>query len=266
MRIHAIPVLSDNYVWLIEGDQGHCAVVDPGEAAPVLAEIEQRNLSLSAIMLTHHHADHCQGVAGLKARYPVPVYGPSLEAKTWVTNPLADLETFDLPHIGRFQAWHTPGHTLGHISLISDGAAFVGDTLFSAGCGRLFEGSPEQMLASLDRLSSLPDATMIYCGHEYTADSLRFAHFAEPNNESIVHRIREVNEARAAGLPSVPTSMSMEKQINPFLRIREPSLRAAILKHAGSESLSDADAFWTLRCWKDEFDDLPLLPRHAQNH
>ncbi|OZB79696.1 MAG: hydroxyacylglutathione hydrolase [Halothiobacillus sp. 13-55-253] len=265
MRIHAIPVLSDNYVWLIEGDQGQCAVVDPGEAAPVLAEIERRDLTLKAILLTHHHADHCQGVAGLRARFPVPVFGPALEAKTWVTHPLANLESFDLPQIGRFQAWHTPGHTLGHISLISDGAAFVGDTLFSAGCGRLFEGSPEQMLASLDRLSSLPGDTMIYCGHEYTADSLRFAHFAEPNNESIVQRIRAVNEARAAGLPSVPTSMSMEKQTNPFLRIRESFLRAAILKHAGSGSLSDADAFWALRCWKDEFDDLPLLPRYVQN-
>lgn len=263
MRIHAIPVLSDNYVWLIEGEEGQCTVVDPGEAAPVLAQIERRNLSLSAIMLTHHHADHCQGVAGLRARFAVPVYGPSLEAEAWVTKPLADKERFELPHIGHFEAWHTPGHTRGHISLIADGVAFVGDTLFSAGCGRLFEGSPELMLASLDRLSTLPDDTMIYCGHEYTADNLRFARFVEPNNESIIERVRAVNQVRAAGRPSVPTSLFLEKRINPFLRIRAPSLRAAILKHAQTESLSDANAFWALRCWKDEFDGLPLLPRYA---
>lgn len=263
MQIHAIPVLSDNYVWLIEGDHGHCAVVDPGEAAPVLAEIERRHLTLSVILLTHHHADHVQGITGLRARYPVPVYGPSLEAKSWVTHPLADLDSFDLPNIGRFSAWHTPGHTLGHISLITEGAAFVGDTLFSAGCGRLFEGSPEQMSVSLDRLSGLPDDTMIYCGHEYTADSLRFAGFVEPNNQAIVERVHEVTNLRAAGLPTVPSSLLLEKQTNPFLRYREPDLRTAILNHAGSEYLSDADAFWVLRCWKDEFDGLPLLPRHT---
>ena len=263
MRIHAIPVLSDNYVWLIEGDQGHCAIVDPGEAAPVLDEIDRRHLTPVAILLTHHHADHCQGVTGIRTRFPVPVFGPELEAQTWVTKPLPDGATFELPHIGRFQAWHTPGHTLGHISLITDGAAFVGDTLFSAGCGRLFEGSPEQMLASLDRLASLPDDTMIYCGHEYTADSLRFARFAEPNNESIVQRVHEVNEARAAGLPSVPSSLYVEKQTNPFLRVRQPELRAAITAHEHGGSLSDADAFWALRCWKDEFDGLSLFPRHT---
>ncbi|HUN00813.1 MAG TPA: hydroxyacylglutathione hydrolase [Halothiobacillus sp.] len=258
MQIHAVPVLNDNYVWLIEGEQRQCAVVDLGDAPPVLAAIDALGLSVQAILLTHHHADHTQGIAAFRARYPVPVYGPATEAQRWVTHPLADGDAINLPQIGAFAAWLTPGHTLGHLSYITDGAAFTGDTLFSAGCGRLFEGTAAMMLASLDRMATLPDTTQIYCGHEYTADNLRFAQFAEPENTAIAERIRAVAEAAALGQPSVPVGLAEERQTNPFLRIRTPLLRQAIEVFAGKK-ISDVEAFGALRRWKDEFDGLSPL-------
>ncbi len=258
MRIHAVPVLTDNYVWLIEGDQRQCAVVDLGATEPVLAKIAELGLIPQAILLTHHHADHTQGIAAFRAHYPVPVYGPSTEAQTWVTNPQVDGAVIDLPHMGSFEVWLTPGHTRGHITFITDGAAFTGDTLFTAGCGRLFEGTAAQMLASLDRIATLPDATYIYCGHEYTADNLRFAQFVEPDNQSIARRAAQMTPMRLRGEPSVPATLAEEKQTNPFLRIRTPLLRQAIEKFA-HQYLSDAQAFGVLRRWKDEFDGLPPL-------
>lgn len=256
MQIHAIPVLNDNYVWLIEGAGRQCAVVDLGEAAPVLAAVDAMGLTVSAILLTHHHADHTQGIAAFRARHPVPVYGPATEAQPWVTHPLADGETFNLASIGRFTAWLTPGHTRGHICFVGETAAFTGDTLFSGGCGRLFEGTAAQMLASLDRLAHLPDATQIYCGHEYTADNLRFAQFAEPDNAAMAARAAALSAA--PNQPSVPVSLAVERQINPFLRIRTPQLRQAVEAFAGKK-LNDIDAFAALRRWKDEFDGLSPL-------
>jgi hydroxyacylglutathione hydrolase len=258
MQIHAVPVLNDNYVWLIEGEQRQCAVVDLGDAEPVLAAIDSLKLTVQAILLTHHHADHTQGIAAFRARYPVPVYGSALEAQRWVTHPLADGGSASLPPIGSFTAWLTPGHTHGHLSYIAEGAAFTGDTLFSAGCGRLFEGTAAQMLASLDRIATLPDATQIYCGHEYTLDNLRFAQYAEPANQAIVQRVAAVADAVAGGQPSVPVRLATERETNPFLRIRTPLLRQAIEAYAG-EKLNDIAAFAALRRWKDEFDGLSPL-------
>ncbi len=258
MQIHAVPVLNDNYVWLIEGEQGQCAVVDLGDATTVLAAIDSLKLTVQAILLTHHHTDHTQGIHAFRMRYPVPVFGPALEAQRFVTHPLADGDIAHLPSIGSFSAWLTSGHTLGHISYITEGAAFTGDTLFSAGCGRLFEGTAAMMLASLDRIATLPDATKIYCGHEYTADNLRFAQYAEPDNQAIAQRISAVAEAAASGLPSIPSRLLDERQTNPFLRIRTPSLRQAIEAFAGSQ-LNDVEAFAMLRRWKDEFDGLSPL-------
>lgn len=258
MQIHAVPVLNDNYVWLIEGDQRQCVVVDLGDAPPVLAAIDALGLVAQAILLTHHHADHTQGIATFRARHPVPVYGPATEAQRWVTHPLIDGDIVNLPQIGAFSAWLTPGHTLGHLSYLTEGAAFTGDTLFSAGCGRLFEGTAAMMLASLDRIATLPDVTQIYCGHEYTADNLRFAQFAEPENPAITKRIVAVAKATALGQPSVPVRLAEERQTNPFLRIRTPLLRQGIEMFA-HQKLNDAAAFGALRRWKDEFDGLSPL-------
>ncbi len=259
MRVHVVPVLSDNYVWLIEGQQGQCAVVDLGEAEPVLEAIEERNLTPIAILLTHHHGDHTAGIAAFRKRFPVPVIGPSREAGQFVTQPKRGGDEFTLPQIGTFSVLDTPGHTLGGITFVTDGAAFTGDTLFTAGCGRLFEGTSAQMLDSLDQIAKLPDDTLIYCGHEYTADSLTFAAHAEPDNTDIARRVEETAQRRAAGNPTVPATLGLEKATNPFLRLREPALREAIERHAGKRIEDDAEAFATVRRWKDDFDGLPPL-------
>lgn len=259
MQINAVSILEDNYVWLIEGENRQCVLVDLGEAEPVLAAIAARKLIPQAILLTHHHGDHTAGIAAFRAHYPVPVIGPATEAQAWVTEPKTDAAQFSIPGVGDFQVMVTPGHTLGHLTFVTDGAAFTGDTLFTAGCGRLFEGTAAQMCASLDRIAQLPDDTLIYCGHEYTADSLRFAQYLEPQNSVIAQRIESVNRARAASEPTVPALLSLEKQTNPFLRIREPAVRQAICQHAGQASLEDVEAFGVLRRWKDEFDGLRPL-------
>lgn len=259
MRIHAVPILDDNYVWLAEGEDRQCVIVDLGEAAPVLAAIEKRGLIPRAILLTHHHWDHTAGISGFLDRYQIPVFGPVAEAQTWVTEPKRDGDVFTVPDVGEFRVLATPGHTLGHIVFYSVGCVFTGDTLFSAGCGRLFEGTAAQMLASLDRIAALPADTQIYCGHEYTADSLRFAQFVEPNNPAIQDRVDEVARLRRDGRPTVPSSLALEKMTNPFLRVRAAGLREAILRHVGAGSMTDVDAFAALRRWKDDFDGLKPL-------
>lgn len=259
MQIYAIPVLDDNYVWLIEGCNRQCAIVDMGAAAPVIAAVEARGLTPRAVLLTHHHWDHTAGLGEFLSRFAVPVYGPTIEAQSWVTEPQNDGDTFSIPEVGTFQVIATPGHTRGHLVFTTDGAAFTGDTLFSVGCGRLFEGTPEQMLHSLDRIAGLPDDTLIYCGHEYTADNLRFARHAEPDNPAIQARDAEVKELRRTGKPTVPTSLALEKRTNPFLRVRAQDLRDAICRHARTASMTDAAAFATVRRWKDDFDGLKPL-------
>lgn len=259
MQIYAVPVLADNYVWIIEGDNRQCAIVDLGEAEPVIAAITSRGLVPKAILLTHHHWDHTAGIQAFLSHYPVPVIGPATEAQTWVTDPKRDGDTFTVPGVGEFRVLTSPGHTLGHIVFLTEGAAFTGDTLFSAGCGRLFEGTAAQMLHSLDRIAALPDDTLIYCGHEYTADSLRFAQHAEPDDQDIRSRAAEVAQVRRDGRPTVPTTLALEKKTNPFLRVREPSLREAITHHAGASSITDEEAFGIVRRWKDDFDGLKPL-------
>lgn len=259
MQIYAIPVLDDNYVWLIEGSNRHCAIVDMGAAEPVIAAVEQRGLIPSAVLLTHHHWDHTAGLSAFLGRYPVPVFGPSTEAQSWVTEPQNDGDTFSVHDVGTFRVIATPGHTRGHVVFAMDGAAFTGDTLFSVGCGRLFEGTAEQMLDSLDRIAELPDDTLIYCGHEYTADNLRFARHAEPDNPAIQARDVAVEALRRADQPTVPSTLALEKSTNPFLRVRVEELRDAICRHAGRDSMTDAEAFATVRRWKDDFDGLKPL-------
>ncbi|MFP4154167.1 MAG: hydroxyacylglutathione hydrolase [Halothiobacillaceae bacterium] len=260
MIVHRVEAFSDNYIWLPTGEDGtRCAIVDPGDAQAVLAAIDRLGLIPTAILLTHHHADHSQGIPTLLEHFDLPVHGPAREADRWVTVPHVEGDRFDVPGVGRFEVLDTPGHTLGHVSFFSPGVLFCGDTLFTAGSGRLFEGTAAQMQSSLEKLAALPEDTLVYCGHEYTEDSLRFAAHAEPDNDATARRVSEVRAARARGEATVPATIALEKATNPFLRVRDPALRAAAERHAGRPLENDADALGVIRRWKDEFDGLAPL-------
>ena len=247
-----IPAFKDNYIWLLR--KGAAAVVvDPGDACPVLDVLDRQGLTLTAILITHHHADHQGGVADLLARYPAPVFGPAHESITALSRPLRGGETISLPELGAtFDVIAVPGHTLGHLAYHGAGCLFCGDTLFTAGCGRVFEGTMAQMLASLERLAALPEQTAVYCAHEYTQANLRFALAADPDNHLLQQRASEVAAARARGEASVPSTLAQEKASNPFLRCGEPALAAAALRH-GAPANDTLAVFTALREWKNVF-------------
>jgi hydroxyacylglutathione hydrolase len=256
LRVTAVPAFSDNYIWLVHGlvDPRRVAVVDPGDPAPVLGVLQAEGLRLDAILVTHHHGDHVGGVQALLERHPVPVYGPAAERIPGRTAALRGGDSVKLPELGlAFEVLDVPGHTAGHIAFHGHGALFCGDTLFSAGCGRLFEGTPEQMLASLDRFGSLPAETLVYCAHEYTASNLRFAHAVEPANADVAAHADLVARLREHGRATVPTSLGLERRINPFLRTRLPGVRAAAERRAGHPLPSDTEVFAAVRQWKNEF-------------
>lgn len=251
MRIEPIPAFEDNYIWALRDGQ-QVAVIDPGEAAPVLRFLDTTESSLCAILVTHRHGDHTGGIAELRARHPVPVYGPALEATEVVTHPLRDNERLTLQALGiDFEVLHLPGHTLGHVAYYRKGMLFCGDVLFGAGCGRVFEGSLEQMHASLARIAALPADTRIYCAHEYTQSCLGFARTVEPGNSAIAARIARVAALRTAGEPSVPSTLAEELATNPFLRWHAPGVIAAAAERLGHTPASDAETFAAIRIWRD---------------
>ncbi|MCM2306808.1 MAG: hydroxyacylglutathione hydrolase [Sulfuritalea sp.] len=258
IEILALHAFDDNYIWLLRAG-GHVAVVDPGDAAPVLRHLEASGDRLCAILATHHHGDHVGGLAELVARFPVPVFGPLLEDIPGVTQALAGGERIELPQIGtEFEIIDVPGHTRGHIayygpSLGDDGALFCGDTLFGAGCGRLFEGTPAQMHASLARLAALPAATLVYCAHEYTQSNLRFAIAVEPGSIAVQRRSEEVAAERAAGRATIPTRIRTELETNPFLRWDQPAVRAAAASRLGHVPADAVETFAAIREWKNRF-------------
>lgn len=258
LRALAVPAFADNYLWLIH-DGVHAAVVDPGDAAPILDALQTHQLSLTSILLTHHHADHVGGVPTLLQRYPVPVFGPRAEAIAGVTQPLADGDRITLPALHLDLAvLEVPGHTRGHIAYLAPtlGWLFCGDTLFAGGCGRLFEGTPAQMATSLAKLAALPDGTQVYCAHEYTLSNLRFAQHVDPTNPALAARIATEQARRAQGVPTVPSSIGLEKQTNPFLRLRQPEIVERLLASGRLEpeaQLEPTAAFAALRKWKDTF-------------
>jgi hydroxyacylglutathione hydrolase len=258
LSVLTVPAFKDNYLWLIH-DGSHAAVVDPGDAAPILASLEEHGLTLTAILLTHHHADHIGGVRALLERYQVPVFGPRNDGIDEVSVPLAEGDQVTVPGLGlELAVLDVPGHTLGHIAYVRTTPGlhwlFCGDTLFAGGCGRLFEGTPEQMAASLDKLAALPEDTEVYCAHEYTLSNLRFALAVEPGNDALSLRMRDENAKRAQDLPTVPSSIGLERSTNPFLRYREPAI-AATLVAAGKlgEGAAPVEAFAALREWKNVF-------------
>jgi hydroxyacylglutathione hydrolase len=290
LRIEPIPAFQDNYIWLLERD-GRAAVVDPGQAEPVQKVIDERGLVLEAIVVTHHHADHVGGVAELVAAHRPRVYGPAASPFTAIDVPLREGDRIEV--LGEpFTVMEVPGHTLDHIAYwgpkagglsvgterragidrrrpsalaapaapsgrppagIAAGALFCGDTLFACGCGRLFEGTAGQMYTSLTRIATLPDTTRVYCAHEYTSSNIRFALAVEPENEALQQRRRVCDELREQGIPTVPSTMELERQTNPFLRSGQASVRDAARRHAPLARPDGESVFATLRAWKDGF-------------
>ncbi|PKM05416.1 MAG: hydroxyacylglutathione hydrolase [Gammaproteobacteria bacterium HGW-Gammaproteobacteria-6] len=253
----AIPAFNDNYIWLLLDNSSHqLAVVDPGDAIPVITWLGRHpEFRLSHILITHHHRDHTGGVATLKAATDCTVWGPADEDIAHLDRRLKDNDSLNL--FGRrVQVIAVPGHTSGHIALFcaesNDPWLLSGDTLFAGGCGRLFEGTAEQMHTSLQRLAALPDNTRVYCAHEYTQANLRFAHAVEPDNPDIRVRMEVVDDLRAASRITLPSSIGLEKQTNPFLRCHLDSVRTAA-QQLDNTIASDSETFAAIRAWKDRF-------------
>jgi len=256
IKIEAIPTFQDNYVWAIHN--GHVAIlVDPGEARPILAWLRERNLSAAAILVTHHHHDHVGGIADILKAVSIPVYGPARGAAQSIA--VSEGESLDFAEFGlNFRVMHTPGHTLDHVCyLASDNQdsglhLFCGDTLFSCGCGRLFEGTPAEMYDSLTRLAQLPEQTQVYCAHEYTLANIAFALEVEPENPDLIARHAEALELRKQGKATLPVSIGRECRTNPFLRCDLRAPIEAASQHFNKPLRPGADTFAAIRAWKDE--------------
>lgn len=282
LAVTTVPAFDDNYLWLVHApaDPRQVLVVDPGDATAVQAALQAQGLVLAGILVTHHHGDHVGGVHALVAAHglqgnlgsqfppagPLLVFGPGNEDIEGITHPVQGGDRVELPALGlSFAVLAVPGHTRGHIAYAGHGAVFCGDTLFSGGCGRLFEGTPAQMHASLGALAALPPETQVYCAHEYTASNLRFALAVEPDNAALVAYAAEVAALRAAGRATVPTNVARERAINPFLRTTVPAVRTAAAGFAEEAGLAPREAstatsnnddiatLAALREWKNRF-------------
>lgn len=260
MTLVPLPAFADNYIWMLH-DGLHAIVVDPGDAQPVFDALARDKLQLAAILVTHHHPDHTGGVAALHAATGAQVWGPARERIPEPFTPLAQGDIAEALGL-RFEVIDVPGHTAGHIAYFLPAAQtsredapllFCGDTLFSGGCGRLFEGTPAQMLASLDALAALPGSTHVHCAHEYTLSNIRFARACEPDSAALARWHDEAQALRDAGKPTLPTTIAHEKAVNPFLRVDEPAIQATLSAQSGEAVSSRLDAFRVMRSWKDKF-------------
>lgn len=259
LNIEPIRAFSDNYIWLItDNSTNRCFVVDPGDARPVIDTVTTRGLELTGILITHHHADHSGGIATLLEHYQATVYGPENPAIKHVSRRLTENNEVDV--LGHsYRVLSVPGHTLDHIAFFDSQqkTLFCGDTLFSAGCGRLFEGTAEQMQHSLSKFRKLPEQTQVFCAHEYTASNLKFAQAVEPDNTDISDYIARVKQLRADDLPTIPTSIGLEKRINPFLRTNNNLVRNIARNRLSNEQLTgelpESEVLRVIRKWKDNF-------------
>ncbi|MGQ9660598.1 MAG: hydroxyacylglutathione hydrolase [Thermochromatium sp.] len=254
LEVQPIPAFEDNYIWLLTEGTGNAVVVDPGEAEPVLERLHLKSLTLTSVLITHHHADHIGGLEELLAAFPgLEINGPNDPRLPILTHPRREGEVFVPAGLTTsFQVLQTPGHTSSHIAYLGEGRLFCGDTLFAAGCGRVFDGTFEQLAESLERISALPDETLCYCAHEYTQANLGFAIWVEPDNPALIQRIQHTQQLRAQGQPTVPSRLDLERATNPFLRTREPTVIAAAEHQVGRRLDTGAAVFTALRRWKDE--------------
>lgn len=250
MQTTPIKALKDNYIWAIHNSES-CIIVDPGEAKVVLDFLTNKNLSLAAILITHHHYDHTDGIQEIHTKWPnTPIIGHKISPNKHINKRVLD-EEIEIMNI-KIQPIPTPGHTLCHLTYLvklEQPLAFTGDTLFSAGCGKIFEGTAAMMLNSLNLIASLPDETLIYCGHEYTLSNLRFAHTIEPNNTDIAQAINTLSNTEI----TLPSSLKTEKQINPFLRCKEPTVQASVKTKFKLNKINQLETFTLLRQWKNNF-------------
>jgi hydroxyacylglutathione hydrolase len=254
--INAVPAFKDNYLWVVtEGRRA--AVVDPGDSAPIEAFLAEHDLTLDAILATHHHGDHVGGLKALVAHWGCPVWGPAGEDIPGVGTRLKEGDRIRVPGIDiELDVLDVPGHTAGHIAYVDSASksfVFCGDTLFACGCGRLFEGTPQQMSASLAKLKRLPGGARVYCAHEYTLANIRFAEAVEPNNAALMARKAREEAKRARGEYTVPSTIGEELATNPFLRCAEPEVVASAERHAGRGLAGEVEVFAEIRAWKNSF-------------
>lgn len=252
--IFPIPALRDNYIWALH-DGRRAAVVDPGDAAPVRAWLDANGIALAAVLCTHHHSDHTGGIRELAQVYNAPVYGPQREDIAGVTHKVGEGDIVEPGGLARLRVLDIPGHTRGHIAYLGDDFVFCGDTLFGCGCGRVFDGTAEQLHASLRRLADLPDAMQVFCAHEYTEANIRFALACEPGNTELQRRQASARALRADGRPTLPSAIALEKATNPFLRCGQPEIVRSVETHLGRALPPDDEAavFIALREWKNAF-------------
>ena len=254
LHAHPIPAFDDNYIWALRGHaQDQIAVVDPGDAQAVFQYLRETKAQLTAILITHHHWDHTGGVEKLVEHFKVPVYGPAETPFNGITEPLVDGAEIELLD-NRLQVRAVPAHTLDHIAYFQPDERpqlFCGDTLFLAGCGRLFEGTPKQMQEAMDYFASLPGETEVYCTHEYSLTNLHFAIKVEPTNRDILAEMERCTERRQARQPTLPSSIAAERKINPYMRTREPSVKAAAEQHSGQALHNEIEVLATVREWKN---------------
>lgn len=255
LRVTALRAFADNYIWLIHSprDARQVVAIDPGDAAPVKRALATEQLDLAGILLTHHHADHVGGVTELAQLYRPQIFGPAGESVPGQPNRVRDGDCVQLDSLGlQFEVLDVPGHTAGHIAYVGHGAVFCGDTLFSAGCGRLFEGTAEQMSVSLGKLAALPVDTLVYCAHEYTVGNLKFALAVEPHNQAATDYLQECVDRRAKDEATVPSTIRRERNVNPFLRCDQETVKQAAEARAG-HGLNQLEVFAVIRKWKDGF-------------
>lgn len=253
LEIFPLSAFEDNYIWCLRRDRD-VAVVDPGDALPVIEHLDATGDRLCAILITHHHRDHTGGIAGLTARWPVPVFAPAAEDIAGTSHPVAGGERIRIEAIGAdFEVLDLRGHTRGHVGYYRPGTLFCGDTLFACGCGRLFEGTAAQLHAALRRIGALPRLSFIYCAHEYTASGLRFARAVEPDNPALPARSEEARKRLAARRPTVPFTLEDEFATNPFLRCTEPAVVASVAARLGRAPANELEVFTALREWRDHF-------------
>jgi hydroxyacylglutathione hydrolase len=256
LQVTPVRAFTDNYIWLIHSpsDPARVVVVDPGDAKPVERVLAERNLALAGLLITHHHGDHVGGVAELLQNRSIPIFGPANETIPGNPKRLREGDRAGFPELGLdFEVLDVPGHTAGHIAYVGHGAVFCGDTLFSAGCGRLFEGTAEQMHASLSKLGSLPAETLVYCAHEYTLSNLKFGLAVEPDNRATASYLARCLELRARDEATIPSDIRQERNVNPFLRCNDQTVKHAAEAYAGRGLQSQPEVFAVIRQWKDGF-------------